>query len=80
MSKKRVKFTFPTKLVTQPIIHDLSHEFGIVTNIRKADIRDDSGWVVLELKGAADQIDLGIEWVKSLGVRVDPIVGDIVEG
>jgi len=80
MSKKRVKFTFPTKLVTQPIIHDLSDKFGIVTNIRKADIRDDSGWVVLELDGDADQIDLGIEWVKSLGVRVDPIVGDIVEG
>lgn len=80
MSKKRVKFTFPTKLVTQPIIHDLSDKFGIVTNIRKADIRDDSGWVVLELDGDADQIDLSIEWVKSLGVRVDPIVGDIVEG
>ena len=80
MSKKRVKFTFPTKLVTKPIIHDLSQEFHVVTNIRKADIRDDSGWVVLELKGDADQIDLGIEWVKSLGVRVDPIVGDIVEG
>ena len=35
---------------------------------------------MLELEGDADQIDLGVDWVKSLGVRVDPIVGDIVEG
>ena len=80
MSTKRVKFTFPTNLVRRHIIHDLSQEFHVITNIRKADIRDDSGWVVLELEGDADQIDLGVDWVKSLGVRVDPIVGDIVEG
>tara|TARA_B100001013_G_C24493094_1_gene396042 strand:+ start:255 stop:431 length:177 start_codon:yes stop_codon:yes gene_type:complete len=58
----------------------MSQEFHLVANIRKADIRDDSGWVVLELEGDADQIDLGVDWVKSLGVRVDPIVGDIIEG
>mgnify|MGYP001397899499 CR=1 FL=1 len=80
MGKQRVKFTFPTKLVTQPIIYDLGRKFGVVTNIRRADVRDDMGWVILELEGETSDIQLGIDWVKGTGVRVDPVAGDVVEG
>jgi hypothetical protein len=52
----------------------------VVTNIRRADVSEDRGWVVLELEGGDKEIDAGIAWVKEKGVRVDPIVGDIVEG
>jgi hypothetical protein len=52
----------------------------VVTNIRRADVSEDRGWVVLELEGEDKEIDAGIAWVKEKGVRVDPIVGDIVEG
>ena len=80
MDKQRVKFTFPTALVTQPIIYNLGHEFNVVTNIRRADVREEMGWVILELEGAEDEIQQGVDWVSSLGVRVDPIAGDVVEG
>ncbi len=80
MGKQRVKFTFPTALVTQPIIYNLGHEFNVVTNIRRADVREEMGWVILELEGAEDEIQQGVDWVSSLGVRVDPIAGDVVEG
>ena len=80
MGKQRVKFTFPTALVTQPIIYNLGHEFNVVTNIRRADVREEMGWVILELEGAQDEIQQGVDWVSSLGVRVDPIAGDVVEG
>lgn len=80
MGKQRVKFTFPTKLVTQPIIYDLGRKFSVVTNIRRADVRDDMGWVILELEGETSDIRLGIDWVKETGVRVDPVAGDVVEG
>ena len=80
MGKQRVKFTFPTKLVTQPIIYDLGRKFSVVTNIRRADVRDDMGWVILELEGETYDIQLGIDWVKETGVRVDPVAGDVVEG
>ena len=80
MGKQRVKFTFPTKLVTQPIIYDLGRKYSVVTNIRRADVRDDMGWVILELEGDTSDIQLGIDWVKGTGVRVDPVAGDMVEG
>ena len=80
MDKQRVKFTFPTALVTQPIIYNLGRKFEVITNIRRADVRDEMGWVILELEGANDEIQRGVAWVSSLGVRVDPIAGDVVEG
>ena len=80
MATKRVKFTFPQELIKEPVIYKLGVDFGIVTNIRRADIRDDMGWVVLELEGESDVVDEGLEWVISTGVRVDPIAGDIIEG
>ena len=80
MDKQRVKFTFPTALVTQPIIYNLGKKFEVITNIRRADVRDEMGWVILELEGANDEIQRGVQWVSSLGVRVDPIAGDVVEG
>ncbi len=80
MAKRQVMFTFPEELVRDPIIYTLSHQFSIVTNIRQADVTENRGWVVLELEGGEEEIEQGISWVISKGVRVDPVVGDIIEG
>lgn len=80
MAKKRVKFTFPKELISQPVICELGQQFKVVTNIRRADVTEDRGWVVLELEGKPKDIERGLQWVISRGVRVDPISGDIVEG
>lgn len=73
-------FTFPQELTKEPIIYTLSHQFKVVPNIRRADISEDKGWMVLELEGQEEEIERGIGWVISKGVRVDPVIGDIVEG
>jgi len=80
MAKRQVMFTFPEELIKEPIIYNLGQQFRVVTNIRRADISEDKGWVVLELEGEEEDIEQGIAWVTSRGVRVDPVVGDIVEG
>jgi len=80
MAKRQVMFTFPPKLIKEPIIYNLGQRFRVVTNIRRADVSEDKGWVVLELEGEEEDIEHGIAWVTSKGVRVDPVVGDIVEG
>ena len=80
MAKKRVKFTFPEQLITEPVIYALGRKFDIITNIRRAEVRDDTGWVVLELEGDEAEITNGVDWVISTGVRVDPVGGDVVEG
>ncbi len=80
MVKRQVMFTFPQELIKEPIIYNLSQQFTVVTNIRRADISEDRGWAVLELEGEEKDIEQGIAWVTSKGVRVDPVIGDIVEG
>ncbi len=80
MGKQRVKFVFEENLVKQPVIYELGHKFKIVTNIRRADVGEDVGWVVLELEGDEPEIVRGLEWVSSTGVRVDPLGGDVIDG
>jgi hypothetical protein len=80
MAKQRVKFTFPSELITLPIIYELGKQFDLVTNVRRADVTEDRGWVVLEMDGPIAEIERGLEWVAAKGVRVDPVPGDVVEG
>ena len=80
MAKQRVRFTFSSDLVKEPIIYRLGRDFNVVTNIRRADVRADVGWVVLELEGSEEDIQQGLTWVSDTGVRVDPIAGDVIEG
>lgn len=80
MPKQRIKFTFVQELIKEPVIWKLAKEFDIVTNIRRADVTDDRGWVILELEGDNDEIERGLDWVREQGVRVDPVYEDVVEG
>ena len=80
MARRRVRFTFPEQLITEPLIYNLGRQFEIVTNIRRANVQERIGWVVLELEGDEDEIERGLEWMTAAGVRVDPITGDLIEG
>lgn len=80
MPKRRARFTFPQELIRVPIVYELGRQFAIVTNIRRANVDENAGWVVLEMEGDDAEIDRGIAWVQSQGVRVDPVEGDVVEG
>ena len=80
MPKKRVKFTFVQELIKEPIIWKMAKEYDVVTNIRRADVSDVTGWVILELEGSDDEIERSLEWVEQQGVRIDPVYEDIVEG
>ena len=80
MAKQRVKFTFPQELITLPIIYELGKQYSIITNVRRADVTEDRGWVVLEMDGPIEEIEHALAWVASKGVRVDPVQGDIVDG
>ena len=77
---QRVRFTFSGLLIKEPVIYQLAHDYAIVTNIRRADVQENVGWVILELEGDEKEIGRGLDWVRSLGVRVDPVLGDVMEG
>ena len=67
MAKRQVMLTFPEELFREPIIYNLGQQFNLVTNILRADLTEDRGWVVLELDGKDEDIEAGTAWVISKG-------------
>lgn len=80
MAVKRVRFTFPENLIQEPVIYLLGHEFKVITNVRMADVDEQTGWVILELEGEPAEIERSLAWAQERGVRIDPVGGDVVEG
>ena len=80
MPLRRVTFTFKTDLIQRPVIYELGKFFDIVTNVRRAEVGQDTGGVILELEGSLDEIDRGLAWVAELGVDINPLDGDILVG
>jgi len=72
MAKRRVMFTFSSEVMTEPIIYNLGQQFRLVINIRRADLTEDRGYIILELDGKEEDIEAGIAWATSKGVRVAP--------
>jgi ABC-type methionine transport system ATPase subunit len=77
--KRRLMLTFTPELIKEPIIYNLGQQFNIMTNINLADIAEDRGWVILELEGDEKDIEEGITWITSRGMRVDPAGDDVEE-
>ena len=73
MASIRVRLTFPETLVREPVVHRLSTEHDVVCNIRRADVRERTGWVILEISGTQDAVASAREWREDTGVRVDDL-------
>lgn len=76
MSKRRVMLNFPKELLSEPIIYTISQQFNLVTNIYQAEVTEERGWIMLELEGRDEDIEAGITWAISRGMRVDPVSED----
>lgn len=79
MASLKVHITFPEEKIKEPIIYQLGQEYKVVTNIRKADVTEKTGWVDLELIGEAQEIERAVDGIKAKGVKVDPIERNIIE-
>ncbi|MBE0416021.1 MAG: NIL domain-containing protein [Dehalococcoidia bacterium] len=77
MAKRRLKFIFPTELVTEPLLYNLGQDFRVVTNICRADITETQGWVVLEMEGSEEDIEQGLAWVEAKGVGVEALESEV---
>jgi ABC-type methionine transport system ATPase subunit len=70
---------YPPRLITTPVIWELSQKFPIVTNVRQASVTDEIGLVCLELEGQRTDIKAAIKWLEKLGVRVEPVEINVIE-
>ena len=78
MTRVRVRLTFPPERIQEPLIYHLVKDFDIVTNIRRAEVTGEHGWVALELEADEARLEQGIAWLKGKGVTVDPIERDVI--
>jgi len=79
MAHLRFHIRFPEQKIKEPIIYQIGHEYKVVTNIRRADVRETTGWMDLELSGDTAEIERAIEGMKNKGLIVDPIELNVVE-
>jgi ABC-type methionine transport system ATPase subunit len=73
MTKRRVTLNYTRELLSEPIIYTISQQFNLATNIIRADITEERGWIILELEGRDEDIEAGITWAISRGMRVEVI-------
>jgi ABC-type methionine transport system ATPase subunit len=78
MARMRVRLTFPADLVQEPILYRLVKDFDILINIRRADVKADHGWVMLEMEASEETLERGVAWLKQRGLQVDPIERDVI--
>ena len=74
MIRRRYRMTF------EPVIFNMGKKAEVVTNIRRANVEERVGWVVLEIEGAEEEIRKAVGYASGLGVQMDPLGGDILEG
>ena len=79
MPNVKVHVRFPEDMIKEPVIYQIGHEYKVVTNVRRADVRETTGWMDLELTGDSSEIERAIVGLRTKGVTVDPIELNVVE-
>lgn len=79
MAKRIIKLTFPQDLIKKPVTYLMAKKYDIVPNIRRARVTETVGEIVLELEGEEGNLEKGLEYLKKHNVKVEPVVGDIIE-
>jgi ABC-type methionine transport system ATPase subunit len=73
----KARLTFPTEKVGEPVIAKLALEHGVIANIRRANVEDDTGWIVCELTGTTEALDSAVSWLEANGIKVDWLGGPV---
>jgi molybdopterin synthase sulfur carrier subunit len=78
-ARRRVILTFPSELIKEPVIYNIGHRFNLVTNIRSANVTENVGWVTLEIDGEEEEYLKALNYLREMGVKVEPIERDVIE-
>ena len=78
--KNRLWLMFQPRLVTQPVVYELGRKFAVVTNIRQASVNEEIGLISIEIDGEHDEIERAISWLEEIGVKVEPVEINTIEG
>lgn len=76
LSKKQVTLVFPQDQIKEPVVFTMAKKFDVMPNIRKARVTETVGEMTLELEGTEENLQKGIKYIESKGIKVEPVTGD----
>jgi len=79
MAKRIVHLIFPQDKIKKPVIYTMAMKCRVVPNLRRAKVTETVGEVVLELQGTKENLEKGVRYLTRQGIRVQPVVGDVIE-
>jgi len=78
MAPERIVLRFAAEASDKPIIYHLIKNYDLVVNILKAHINPHKeGIMVLELQGETEQYTRGMEYLRSLGITIQPLSQEV---
>jgi ABC-type methionine transport system ATPase subunit len=77
---QRLWLSYPTNLVTRPVIWELAKNFNVSFNVRQASVTEEMGLVSVELIGEREETKRAIAWLEELGIKVEPVEINTIEG
>ena len=80
VAKKYYHLYFAQNLIKEPIMFTVARDNNLLLNIRRAKITAEAGEATIELEGDAQAIARAEKAFKDKGVKVDSVLGNIVEG
>lgn len=80
MNSRHLRLTFPEAQVAEPVIYHVVKDFNVIPSIRRASIENHFGWMIVEFKGEASDLDAAQNYLEGLGIEVVQAEGDILAG
>lgn len=72
MITQKLMFYFPKCECEKPIIYHLVKDYGLIVNVFRAKVTpEEEGYLVLDVTGTQEQIQRGIDFVKTFNVAVN---------
>lgn len=79
MAKRMVQLIFPQRLIKKAVVYTMAKRCDVIPNIRRAKVTETAGEMVLELEGTRENLDKAVRYLTRQGVKVEPVVGDVIE-
>ncbi len=79
MPRVMLHLIFSQDMIKEPVIYTMAREYDVIPNIRRAKVTEEIGEVTLELSGTEEALEKGRRYLEEKGVKVEPVVGDIIE-
>ena len=80
MAKKAFHLYFNQGLIKEPVMFVVARDNHLLLNIRRAKITAEFGEATVELEGSEKDISNAEKAFAQKGVKVESVLGDIVEG